>query len=217
MSAATEIAEREALEAESEFPDPDENDGLEEGVAPEPEPEPEPEPAASDLAAEAGFKALDKAATSYGKAVLKALDGSPLVFDPCPCCSIPGLVQPYNPDDIADYDRKLAVEAYFGAAAIQYRKDTTRVECPDCEGHGRVLTGSKHPNHLTENCMTCAGQGYVAATSQAATNPASVYQVATGNSIGPPNPPPGMPNDQWGRAWGAQFYGVNPADNGGQW
>lgn len=216
MSTATEIAEREALEAEAENPDDEPEPDEPEPDEPGNEPEPEPAEPPSDVAAEQAFVKLDKAAQNYGKAVMKAVDGSPVAPDKCPCCSIPGLVFPYNPEDIDDYDRKLAVDAYFGAPEVKYRKDTTRVECPDCDGHGRVLTGSKHVNHLTDNCMTCAGQGYVAATSTAATQP-PLYSIPTGNPIGPPNPPPGMPNDQWGRAWGALNYGIDPSTNGGQW
>ena len=35
------------------------------------------------------------------------------------------------------------------------------VTCASCAGYGRVLTGSKAPEHYTAICTSCAGNGFI--------------------------------------------------------
>lgn len=39
-------------------------------------------------------------------------------------------------------------------------QDPTSERCPDCEGVGKVYTGSRVPGQATRSCPTCAGNGW---------------------------------------------------------
>ena len=53
------------------------------------------------------------------------------------------------------------------------------VTCEYCNGYGEVLTGSRHPDHITAMCIKCAGNGFITLPEQ----PAHVT----------PQPPPQVP------------------------
>lgn len=201
-------AEADAVEAElgTEEPAPE----------PEPEPEPAPEPAPeppSDLAAEEDFKKLERAAKSYRTAAEKALAAGRLPFEPCPCCQQPNLVLPFNPNDADDQMRKAAVEMYFGAGAPDYKASTDVETCTACDGWGDVLSGSRHPTHLTKACTKCGGMGYQnkeTVISQYVLAPPEPYP---GSSLTYTPVPMGMP-DAWQRPAGHPHWGLDPASVG---
>ena len=175
MSAATEIAEREAAEAEAEFPDQPDGDQPEPetGDAPEPVditgatilPEPEPAPAPLDeKAVEKAFKSIDTRGKTYMEAVQKLLVGVDIPLTECPCCQIPGYVLPFDQYDANELARKHTVELYFGVDTLAYKPHPTQVMCPECEGFGKMSNGAKGDATPWTLCWRCHGSGTIDTT-----------------------------------------------------
>ncbi len=213
MSAATEIAEREALDAEAEYPDPEQEEEGENDPEPEPEPEPEPHEPPSDVQAEATIAKIDREAARYGKAIAKIIEGSLIAPDQCPCCVFPGLVFGYNPHSPDDQMRKAAVDAYFGEGRPKLNRASDTARCEACDGWGDVDTDSRKELFKEKPCVMCQGQGWI--TKATAT---SLYAVAEpqpypGSEVNYSPVPSGMP-DAWNRPAGHPHWGMEPSTVG---
>ncbi len=210
MSAATEIAEREALAAENEYPDPEQEEEGENDPSPEPEPEPEPHEPPSDVQAEATIAKIDREAARYGKAIAKIIEGSLIAPDQCPCCVFPGLVFGYNPHSPDDQMRKAAVDAYFGQALPEYKRATDTKRCQACDGYGLVLTDSRADNFITKVCVMCSGQGWVTDSGGPAGQLVPQPPAYPGAEVNYTAPPAGI-SDAWGRPAGHPHWGIDPS------
>lgn len=213
MSHATEIAEREALAAEAENPDDEEAAEEADEETAESEPEPEPAEPPSDVLAEQDFAKVEKAAATYGKAVGRALEAGRIPFGPCPCCNIPGLVLPFDPNAADDQMRKAAIEAYLGEGEIDYRDASDTQLCAACDGWGEVKTGARNPNGRLKICIMCSGSGWV--TKQAPPQPfqQAPQEPYPGAGLTYTQPPMGI-QDAWNRPAGHPHWGLDPSTVG---
>jgi hypothetical protein len=128
---------------------------------PEPEPEPEQEPETSALLEEA-FKEQEKAWKRYVSAVGKAFEEQANELVECPLCSagVNGFLHVNDAGHIDD-DVKKAVQTFMGVTQeADYRFDPHHAACADCDGLGKVKSGSRVPNHELLTCATCKGSGY---------------------------------------------------------
>jgi hypothetical protein len=210
VSTPLEIAEREAEEAEAENPDEETPEPIEpEDSAPEPEPDPEP-------SAEFNFneqtKKLAASEKSHRSRVANIMGEDLNEVEVCPLCIgfTAGFVLPYAALS-ADQGTKDAVRRLNGdapQAELQAAKDSET--CPDCDGWGDVLTGSKAERSRTGPCIKCGGKGYVAKTYLVAA-PAPAAQPYPGAEHEVVGAPPGGQPDGYGRPAGHRHWGIDPA------
>lgn len=210
MSSPLEIAEREAAEAEAENPDAEPVEPIE-GADTPPEPEPDPEPS-SAFSMEKATRALAASEKSHRTRVATIMGEDLNEVELCPLCATftAGFVLPYAALS-AEQSLKDAVRRLNGdapQAELQPAKDSET--CPDCEGWGDVLTGSKAERSKTGPCLKCGGKGYVAKTYLVAapTIPQQPYPGAEHEVV---NAPPGGNPDGWGRPAGHRHWGIDPA------
>lgn len=247
MSQATEIAEREATEAEAEIaaemtPDGD-GEPEPEPTEPEPEPaEPEGEPAEADAkSSETIAKEKDKKLTSettrHENALAKIHGDAWVDYNMCPLCIGDGFILPTPAGAMPDPQWEV-IQAYAGKIGDRPLKTAswTRV-CDDCEGWGVVLTGGRSEHQIEVICKRCEGRGWFDTDTEAqaqrlGTNlpPAPVYPIfhqpdaqVTHNQTPLDQPPDGWHTgpkhgaDSWGRWPGHSRYGIDPAVSGGVW
>lgn len=210
MSTPLEIAEREAEEAEAENPDEESPEPIEsEDSLPEHEPEPEP-------SAEFNFNEQTKKLAASEKAhrsrVANIMGPDLNEVELCPLCATftAGFVLPYAALS-AEQSLKDAVRRLNGdapQAELQPAKDSET--CPDCDGWGDVLTGSKAERSRTGPCLRCTGKGFIAKTYLVAA-PQQQGESYPGADQPPVNPPPGGQPDGYGRPAGHRHWGIDPA------
>jgi hypothetical protein len=167
-------------QTESE-PEPDVDEGADLGEEAPPEP-------ATDMDMEERFKRLDSESKRHLTRVQTIMGENFEGAEPCPMCISPGVVFPFNPDDEGDAERRAIVLDYFalGIGNLQTARDA--VECPDCDGLGQVLTGSKRASWEVKDCSTCGGKGWVEPTVLQARTDAGSATMATPPGIPPPSP-----------------------------
>lgn len=127
------------------------------------EPEPEPETPPQSIG-EAEIEAIGKKLDGLRKHVTKRMgeilgDDAPL-YRECMCGELfntPGWLPPIDPPP----DAQAFMYHWLGQhAPSDYQKDQFSRECPDCNGMGEVLTGSKVQGQVTLPCITCSGMGW---------------------------------------------------------
>lgn len=215
MSRATEIAEREADEAEREHLADDEIEAEQEAeVEPETEPdaadtgESAPEPSSATVTSD-----LDKRLTAESKRHTTALEKAygqlwPDRF-PCPLCETEGFLTPWPEGSMPD-DQAEAVAALAGTlTGPELKADPRSIRCEACDGWGDVSTGARREVNATAPCPACSGKGYqneadrVSATFANGQPPTLAYV-----------PPPAFPVtgelDQWNRPAGHPHFGIDP-------
>lgn len=202
VSTIAEMARREAERAEAEDDTPDtgepvEPDDGDSGSGDPGAPDGEPGEPAPD--AEAIQRAVEKAHTTYEKALAK-IDG--LAFDQMVECDRCGSMGYHPPQVLVLPEPKPAPD---------------RETCPDCDGLGQVLSGAKNELHYLEQCNRCNGNGWVSKARDAQyTPPPNGAPGALAMTPGAPDPygtpsPSTMPLDAWQRPFGHPHYGVPPA------
>lgn len=212
MSRATEIAEREAAEAEAENPDaepvePIEPDEIEEEEAAQEEEAPS-EP--SSLAVIEGMeKALASEQKRHANALAKALGEHWQDFAECPLCQVDGYAMPYQPGEISPEQRD-AIMVLMGEAGNQaLGEHPSEVRCPVCDGWGEMRNGSRRPEQATSACQNCMGSGHVD-KSQLASNVTPLPQTQH-YPWDEPAAPIVSPNvDRWGRPMNHPDFGLDP-------
>jgi len=170
MSAVREIAEREAAEAEAEFPD-EEVTSPDEATAETTEPEPEPE--TSDAPEEAAteeqkatltiseetWAKIDTKVANYKKGMQPLLEETGQPWLESPFDVVPGYMLPYNPNAEDALAMKAAADLYFAQGGIQYKPHPTMVTCEECDGYGLMTNGAKGDRTPTTLCWCCHGSG----------------------------------------------------------
>lgn len=161
---------------EPETPEEDEHDESEHDEQedePASTPEDAPQPAQHGLTPEGLEKrarSAEKRFETYERGILGLYEEEAERLVRCPLCpdQHKGLVHLDHaglvPQDIAD-----AVKMYLGIAREQnYEPSHTHRTCEECEGKGKVATGSQVPGHETILCPDCGGRGYVGPPAPAA-------------------------------------------------
>jgi excinuclease UvrABC ATPase subunit len=106
-----------------------------------------PQEAAADDGSDALIKKAEKAQTNYAKRIRDIFGDNAPQYD-CPACNGLGLV--WNVDE----------------PQPELVHPDNLVACENCNGHGRVLTGSKVPENATTVCGRCNGTGFRVETPQ---------------------------------------------------
>ena len=156
------LAEERRIAAESAEPEP-ELEPDEDEDEDEDEEEPEPAPASRALSEkdiERINRRIDAAAVANEKRLRDILRDDFDVYAPCPLCAIPGFA--YKPGTL-EYEplHRAAIMAALGdAPEIEYKTDPKTQPCPDCDGLGDVLTGSKREAAKLKQCDSCGGHGW---------------------------------------------------------
>jgi len=125
--------------------------------------EPEPEAAEPDEP-DPTSQALAEAHRAYLEAVMAAL-GPEAELMPCPACS------------------------GMGFNSVELPPDEYHARCPDCDGWGNVLSGSRVESQRVLPCQGCNGSGHVPRLREVATVPAAPGQVPVLPAYTPPPPP----------------------------
>jgi len=214
---ATKYEELVRAEAEPE----DDEDGEEEAEAEEAPAEPEPEEegegesepeAQAPPLAQIGPDDIRKAenAREAQKRKLAGILGEEYVAHECIFCSGLGFTPEPPPAGtvltVVQGEDGLAFEAQPPQTSAPLLQAPDKATCPECDGWGEVLSGSKAPHGAITPCSKCSGNGWVmVARDEPLAPPAPEYPgpSATVEALGVP--------DAWGRPPGHQHWGVPPA------
>lgn len=155
--------EPEAPDAPEVDDDPDQTEGDEpEDFPAEPEAPAEPEQRSDEDRVKLA-KAIDTRFSTYRRNVEDKLGDEVTDWLLCPLCAsgmAPGFVNKHDlgrvPDEVA-----ANVTMYLGfARETEYPSARGITVCADCEGLGKVSTGSRVAEHMTVTCPACKGYGY---------------------------------------------------------
>ena len=206
MSAATEIAEREAEEAEREFPDAqepetadaaelDSSDVIDIGNAPvlEDEPAVPAQPTASDL--DEVYKQIERKADNYKRDMARLLGKTGAPWQESPFDQVPGYLLPFNPDAPEALVMKQAADAYFLAGKRKRQPHPTFVTCPPCDGEGKMDNGAKGDCTDWVPCWSCHGSGTRDLTMPPPSPPVAYQPLPTPQTAPNPYAPPAAPQN----------------------
>lgn len=154
--------------------DPDQTEGDEpEDFPDEPEAPAEPEQG-SDEDRVAMAKKIDRSFKTYQAAVERNIGDEVTDWLLCPLCAsgmAPGFVNRHDLGRVPD-EVQANVQTYLGfARETEYPAAHGIHVCSDCEGLGKVSTGSRVAEHMTITCPTCKGYGYTPPPGFAANQP----------------------------------------------
>lgn len=115
--------------------------------------------AAERLVAEQAKK-LDRATKAYSGKVVEALGADLGGFLSCELCEpfYPGLrlPVPLTAEQIATLRNVIGLPSLETMVQDKFSR-----QCPDCEGKGKVLTGSAIAKYASITCLSCKGKGWV--------------------------------------------------------
>jgi len=108
-------------------------------------------------------KKLDQSAKTWFRRVEELLGEDFEALVPCELCSfdIPGFHWPAEMQTPISEQHDRLLRVLREPSAPEYRPATQVRQCGDCEGYGKVLSGSKLPQHATVTCPACKGYGYI--------------------------------------------------------
>jgi hypothetical protein len=122
--------------------EPTETEEAEEAEKEQAEPAPEPEPAQPDTGLNAEqTQELERATIAYNKRVAKAFGGE--LPPECPACM------------------GLGFDLTGGSGLPEFQEHEHYIGCDECDGLGKVKTGSKVMGHDLADCPKCQGRGYL--------------------------------------------------------
>ena len=174
---------------------PDEED--EPAEAPEGPQEPEQPQAKSEREIEKGLQALEREAQWHAKWIGEIMEEDAQHLIRCELCQplIPGFRWPQVPED-----QRAAVMLAIGfEPEPDLLFDKHAHACPDCDGHGKVATGSRVQGQDALPCLTCNGNGWMGERRQMTTRPVAV-PAGLQTSDGPPAEVPLDPDREAARA-----------------
>lgn len=213
MSRVTELAEEEAAAAEAENPDA-------EPVEPLDPPEPDEDEAAEDAETpsepssltnvENIDKALDAEQKRHAKALAELFGDQWDDFAMCPLCQVDGYAVPYGPGEVSPEQREAILTVMGEGGGPKFASHPSEVRCPECDGWGEMLNGSRRAEQATSACQKCMGTGHLDRSQLAAAAPAPAPPVYPWTE---PEPAPAAQSfgDEWGRPVGHPDYGIHPA------
>ena len=187
------------------------NQGGEEESPSEPPASPEPPAGLSQKEIDAKVSKCEKATENYINRVSAILgdDFSDFVLSPLHVPFLVGFI--HNPELVPlDPDVVNATKALIGEPVPPpYLQDKGSQTCPDCDGWGMVLTGSKVHGKATANCKACGGRGATGdrwnVAPEALTPGYSVPVTDNGHEAEAL-----LPEDPWGTPIGHPDYGKMP-------
>lgn len=174
----TQIEEQESeLEGEQDDSQPDEPEITEEDAAEEEESpgefidtgaDPEVEPEARGLTEadiEKRYKALEREQKRHTSAIEKIMEEEALELVVCPLCEpeLGGFLRMESLEQPRDEMHGAMIEVLKKPPQVDYKPAPHAVACIDCDGLGKVLSGSLVPGNEKIVCPTCKGAGYVVA------------------------------------------------------
>jgi hypothetical protein len=143
-------------------PEPEEEEAEEGTLPPEPEPEPEPEQGYSESDLEAMRGRLDKEATRHSNRLSEIMGEMASLLEPCELCTpeLAGFHWPTATETARDELHGRLLDVLRNPAEAPLADSPNTETCPDCNGWGNVLSGSRVANHKRIACPTCKGLGY---------------------------------------------------------
>jgi len=150
-------------ETPQEAPEAPEDDEPEETPAePEQAPETPPSSPAQMEAMDKAYRSIERSATNYVTRVAEWGQEFEQPIVPCPICAgfLPGfrysaMVVPFSEDE-----KKFARTVAGIPDEPDYKQAQDAHVCSDCDGQGKVLTGSRRNDQRTRICFTCKGLGW---------------------------------------------------------
>lgn len=103
--------------------------------------------------------AAEKEAARHASAVGRIFGDEAVQLEVCPLCSpsVPGFITPAETHD----DGKAAIITALGLGPEEsFLHEPGAEPCTECNALGRVLTGSKVPDHFDKLCSGCGGTGW---------------------------------------------------------
>jgi hypothetical protein len=178
---------------EHDLPEPDDDDA--------PDAEPEPEPVAQTVTPEqhdARMRKIEQSFETYMRRVATLLEDDATDYLPCPLCleAPRGFVHRAEAGRVPDEQADLVKQFLGLARPIDYPASSQHRRCSECQGLGKVSTGSEVPGKETIMCGVCSGNGFVGpapAVAVAATNGDSAL---TGPTVYGADPLP-ADRDEW--------------------
>lgn len=213
MTKLQEIIEREAARDEAE--EPDVTPGLEPNEDEAEEAEAEEAPAEPEPITEADLKRIsgqiEKEDDRHEKALRKILGDLWEGRETCPLCMQEGFVVPAEPGQFDPMQRAAVLAAMGDNGEPSLKKHPYLARCPECDGWGKLDTGSRNQGFEREQCVRCSGNGYVDSRTSATNGNYGAPQQPQA-AYAPPPPDPSANQDVWGRPWGHKDWGQNPAE-----
>jgi hypothetical protein len=156
----------------------------------------------------------EKAIAAHRKK-LAGIFGPEAVAHDCFACAGMGFTPELPPDGMTF--RVVYTEAGAELVAESPVPDTPLREapdkeaCPECDGIGQVLSGSRNPHARVVGCSKCSGNGWIVKAREPEPMTYSPEPVASGMPNGGQASIGTIP-DAWGRPAGHKYWGVPPAD-----
>lgn len=124
-------------------------------------------------------KKLDTSANTWRRRVSELLGEDALLLVACELCesNIPGYHWPAEIKQPENDVQERLLDVLKQPAAPEYQPARDVRMCPDCQGWGVTLTGSKKAGKERKDCIGCKGYGYVPPPGQPANGAATVEQV----------------------------------------
>lgn len=175
-------------EPEPETPEPETPEQADPDAEPAPEPIEPPEPPVeapappegmSQAAIEKLHKKLDTSAATWRRRAEELLGEDFPLLVACELCeqNIPGY---HWPAEIKKPESELQarlLDVLKSPAVPEYQPASDVRMCPECQGWGQTLTGSKKAGKERKDCIGCKGYGYVPPPGATQNGPATVEQV----------------------------------------
>jgi hypothetical protein len=194
-------------------PEEEEAEEAEEGAEGQPEPQALAPPAVEGLSEkelERRAERIGRANVTYVKKLGEIMEQDFALLEACPRCVPGGFFGHYFTGAPIEPEQKAAVLLSVGEEAPKVsERDSYSRRCEQCDGWGKVLSGSRLNQEKTLVCIACKGRGWVAVgderrvPSQAVTEPAPV----NGAPEFVEQPPDA---DPWGRTPNDPDYGKLP-------
>jgi hypothetical protein len=189
--------------------DPETGEIIEQDGGPE-APEAAAPPPPTEKQIEARMRALEKQAAKHAAAVEKIMGDDFAMLVPSPVDWTPGFI--FNVPGMQPMPEQVAaLHAILGEAPpAEYPDDPGREACADCQGSGKLKTGSRVPNEEALSCRFCNGHGWVGEGNMRVA-PLQLVPPPQPNNGGSPEPNTLQVADRWGRPVGHPHYGLEPA------
>lgn len=170
------------IEPDEEPIEPDEPDSEPAGAPDEPEDGGPAGKAQTEKEIEARWDKLDRENKRHAGRVGEIMGEDANALIPCPVCmdGIAGWVgdpsqAPLTPEAIARVRTVIGLPDY-----TTFKQAPDATTCPDCDGLGEVITGSKVPGYETKTCARCNKQGWILLAQQTNGQAHPVEPVLTG-------------------------------------
>lgn len=155
--------EQETPDAPEVDDDPDQTEGDEDEVPFEEPEQPAESEQPSDEERSKMFAKIDGSFNTYKRAVERNLEDELPDWLFCPLCAagaVPGFVNRHDLGRVPEQVQANVGQFLGFARETEYPAARGITVCADCEGLGKVSTGSRVADHMTITCPTCGGYGY---------------------------------------------------------